>query len=494
MHCFSNNIDTLDLLKNKNILLFGDSQQIEKMNLLLTEQGLCVYGYCSTLDFKIQATNELKFIPLNHLTQQIKTNPMENLLVVLAYSPYMKNYDENLRNASQVLSQIGVNNWLETRYILGALNFSKVTKDLNLTEEEGKKILNQFFDELEDNKSKEILNSMIKKDYSPYHDNILSLWENSSKSCKEFLKNSKLNHLKISQGEKIIFYGAGRNAENSVAENQLFLACPEAVNANRIFCDRNYKKGMVFHGYPTITPEELAGDYLECPIVITPIFYRKEIYNSLIQKGVTPDNIYFAHNNDDLLEQYFDEKIIIPSDKEVFVDVGVLNGNSTICFAEKYDYKKIYLFEPNKKSIEMAQKNLDENSVHDYRIFPIGLWHTKDTLIFSGTGGTFGVDGGIYDYCSEQIVEISVDTLDHVLGDEYISFLKMDIEGAEFNALKGAQNVIKTHKPKLAISLYHKPEDLFEIPRYIKSLVPEYKFYLRHYSTGWTETILYAVI
>lgn len=74
-----------------------------------------------------------------------------------------------------------------------------------------------------------------------------------------------------------------------------------------------------------------------------------------------------------------------------------------------------------------------------------------------------------------------------------MSFIKMDIEGADLEALKGCQNTIRRYHPKLAISVYHKPEDIIEIPCYIKELVPEYRLYLRHYGNGDTETVLYAL-
>lgn len=70
----------------------------------------------------------------------------------------------------------------------------------------------------------------------------------------------------------------------------------------------------------------------------------------------------------------------------------------------------------------------------------------------------------------------------------------MDIEGSELEALKGAVHTIQRDKPKLAICIYHKPEDMTEIPLYIKSLVPEYKLYVRHHSNCCTETVLYAVM
>jgi hypothetical protein len=73
------------------------------------------------------------------------------------------------------------------------------------------------------------------------------------------------------------------------------------------------------------------------------------------------------------------------------------------------------------------------------------------------------------------------------------TFIKMDIEGAEFNALKGAERTIRKHKPKLAVCVYHKAEDLITIPQYIKSLVPEYKLYFRAHLPGPFDYVLYAV-
>jgi hypothetical protein len=69
----------------------------------------------------------------------------------------------------------------------------------------------------------------------------------------------------------------------------------------------------------------------------------------------------------------------------------------------------------------------------------------------------------------------------------------MDIEGAELEAIKGAKRIIEEQKPKLAICVYHKPEDIWELPELILSYNKEYKFYIRHYSYKDNETVLYAV-
>ena len=70
----------------------------------------------------------------------------------------------------------------------------------------------------------------------------------------------------------------------------------------------------------------------------------------------------------------------------------------------------------------------------------------------------------------------------------------MDIEGSEQDALLGAAGIIRRDRPRLAICIYHKPEDLYEIPFLIKELVPEYRLYIRHHSDTYAETVLYATL
>lgn len=72
--------------------------------------------------------------------------------------------------------------------------------------------------------------------------------------------------------------------------------------------------------------------------------------------------------------------------------------------------------------------------------------------------------------------------------------LKMDIEGAELSALAGARESIRKWKPKLAICIYHKKEDLWEIAEYILGIEPEYRLYMRNYEDTATELVLYAVM
>ena len=83
--------------------------------------------------------------------------------------------------------------------------------------------------------------------------------------------------------------------------------------------------------------------------------------------------------------------------------------------------------------------------------------------------------------------------LDEVLDKKRVTFIKMDIEGAEREAILGAKKIISEQKPKLAISVYHHPKDILVLPKLILHINGDYTFYLRHYALSTSETVLYAI-
>ena len=122
------------------------------------------------------------------------------------------------------------------------------------------------------------------------------------------------------------------------------------------------------------------------------------------------------------------------------------------------------------------------------RVVCKGTWSENTTLYFEASN-----DGAshISDQGKDSIEVIKID--DVVDPFERVTFIKMDVEGSELESLKGAEQTIRRDKPKLAICIYHKAEDMYQLPLYIKELVPEYRLYLRHHSNGDGETVLYAM-
>ncbi|MDR1616248.1 MAG: FkbM family methyltransferase, partial [Syntrophomonadaceae bacterium] len=185
-------------------------------------------------------------------------------------------------------------------------------------------------------------------------------------------------------------------------------------------------------------------------------------------------------------------ELIVAGEKEdVFVDLGVYNGFSSRCFIEWCNKngktpKKIFGFEPDEHNYNLSKSVFDRIDVTN-KLFKYGAGEERAVLKFNSKSDSSSAFSDMGD------VEVEVRPLDEVLEGEDITFIKMDIEGSELAALKGAKNIIKSRKPKLAICVYHKLDDIYVIPAYIWSLVPEYDLYLRHHSNSLLETVLYAV-
>lgn len=185
--------------------------------------------------------------------------------------------------------------------------------------------------------------------------------------------------------------------------------------------------------------------------------------------------------------QYYNKDIIKLSDEEVFVDCGAFDGDSILQFVQETSgkYKKIIALEPDEKMLEKLYDNI--SNLEKTRVLKVGAYNQAGKIGFSAENcGTI----------SSQNIDyyINVDMLDNVIPEENVTFLKMDIEGAELSALEGAQKIIRKNRPTLAICVYHKAEDLITIPQFIKNLVPEYKLYLRGYFDYCSEVVLYAVL
>lgn len=184
--------------------------------------------------------------------------------------------------------------------------------------------------------------------------------------------------------------------------------------------------------------------------------------------------------------QYFDKNIITLNENDVFVDGGAFNGDSTLnyIYQSNNKYKKIYLFEPDKELIEASKRNLSCYKNISYNC--MGLYKKNAFCNFNITGG---LDGAIN---SEGDTKIKVVSLDSYIK-EPITFLKLDIEGMEVEAINGARKHIELYKPILAISVYHYSSHIWKIPELIKSINSGYKFYLRHYTRNSADTVLYCI-
>lgn len=196
-------------------------------------------------------------------------------------------------------------------------------------------------------------------------------------------------------------------------------------------------------------------------------------------------------------QQYFREEFReLFGKNEVLLDCGAYIGDSIDIFMEymKSDgYNCIYAFEMDSDNYEILRSNFHgkDDNIHLFN-YGVGnknetVWYTRNLESSSYVRDVIqdnAVQGEVvnYDSFSENNPEIECDP----------TIIKMDIEGAEMDALFGMEKTILRSRPKLFISIYHLQDDLWRIPLYIQSILPEYSFYIRHHTAFHADTVLYG--
>ena len=215
----------------------------------------------------------------------------------------------------------------------------------------------------------------------------------------------------------------------------------------------------------------------------------EEIMCTLEERGIKPDDIYVLNDFDKegSDKMYFPSECIGKSmDREkAFVDIGCYDGHDTLSFMEwNKDYNaKIYAFEPNENNYKTCLENL--KAYPNIKLSNIALSDTEDAIRMEGKGETSHI-------ISNGNTKIHTQLLDHIIKDDLVGYIKMDVEGFEENVIKGAQNIIRDQKPTLAVSLYHKKLDVWCIPALLLKYNRNYHFYLRYYGAITGDTVLYA--
>lgn len=335
----------------------------------------------------------------------------------------------------------------------------------------------------------------------------------------------------------VVFYGCG-------------LILPSIIDAWNQYigrkidycCDRDEAKwGKYFRGVKCISPQELMAIKDRCAVFVTigkfkPAFdflkessvasvnqiYKYDLITAEFLKKNQPSNLadrltatwdilsdarsvkvfesivnrIFDRESDICImadvcdkHQYFPPDVIKLSGHESLVDGGAFDGDTVADFIErtKGHFDNIFAFEMDEVNFNALQENVQKMPEQNrIKIFNLGIWDRESDITYSveSADSTIGLGAA-----RGHVVR-----LDDILKNEKVTFIKMDIEGAEPQALRGAANIIRTQKPKLAICIYHDFKHLWEIPLYIKELVPEYKIYLRHHTDLAYETVCYAMV
>jgi len=263
------------------------------------------------------------------------------------------------------------------------------------------------------------------------------------------------------------------------------------------FCGRRaneFPNGLM--GKPVISPAYLFQNPDDFYVILAVGEAIDEIRNILEKNCFPQDQVLSGFRpTQETDHQYFEFPSLFHHGT-AFIDGGCLDCRTSYLFADwcGNEYSKIYAFEPDPVSCSICKKNLSNREIRDFNLIQAGLSdHEGEVLFRTGLYGCSHIveTGGVEE---KNSVTVPVTTIDGTVGEEKVGFIKMDIEGTEFDALHGAKRVIVRDKPLLAISVYHRTGDMLAIMDYLRCLVPEYRFWLRHYSIGVADTVLYASI
>ncbi len=250
---------------------------------------------------------------------------------------------------------------------------------------------------------------------------------------------------------------------------------PNQVNfkkAKNIFSDKKSKKLY----------EDLWSAKLNCNYSKIKKYVLK---NHKIESGVR------NRNYDKQYLEYINKNAI----KNVF-DCGFFNGVNVLNFIKNFPNLQMdYAFEPMYHEFKIDVLDFLITKSKKVQIVPYAVWDKKEKLSFclSGAGSQVKKISALNNRPIIEVETIGLDEAKKMLNVQKVDFIKMDIEGSEQNALRGAENLILSDRPQMAISIYHSSDDFVNIPLYLSDLLDNYSFYLGHYSVNQHETVLYCI-
>ena len=342
---------------------------------------------------------------------------------------------------------------------------------------------------------------------------------------------------KVSQEKRpILMYGMGNGADKIISYLEKY-----GVFVDDFFASDEFVRGHFFHGKKVLKFSEARQKYDDFIILLSfasslpdvlERFYQldKEFDMYAPDVPVTGENLFtesFYYENidkfklarsllvDDESKRMFDEVIEYKltakishlinamSDKnEIFnnvlrpesyrfcADLGAYNGDTAKDMLNDFsNVEKIVCLEPDPRNFKKLSAFADkENRLEAYEA---GAWSTDTVLKMDQSGNR---NANVFNKSSSKLKDVNMRSLDSVLMGRKVDYVKFDVEGAEREAILGAKKSIVKYKPDMLISMYHRSEDMFDLPILVNNICPDYKLYLRRfeYVPAW-DLNLYAV-
>lgn len=292
----------------------------------------------------------------------------------------------------------------------------------------------------------------------------------------------RLNVLLHDNKKGIYIYGAG------IRGKRLADLFPDVAWSGMV--DRN-KQEESYHGVKILDVDQFLSLYAEgVKIIISNMSGADEIAENLLRKGLLCEDVIVlnAFDRENEKDIYFPvDEIELPVRKNKgFVDIGCFDGKDSLKYLEWSGVReaRVFAFEPDIRNYRICKEKLEGYS--NITLYNIGLSDVEEEMGVIGEGEMACLGSN-----SEQRVQTRL--LDDVLMDEPIGFIKMDVEGYEEHVLRGAEEIIRSQHPVMAVSVYHKKSDIWRLPELLLEYNSDYRFYMRHYSAANGDTVLYAV-
>ncbi|GBF33440.1 methyltransferase FkbM family [Desulfocucumis palustris] len=293
---------------------------------------------------------------------------------------------------------------------------------------------------------------------------------------------------------------SGKSRKESVIIIAFICDCLELADVRQRLLELGWEKIYYFHDiYNCLVcgkggHQEDRKDFINCALekVIKVAELMEddesyEVFENFFKAIISGNPAYFSLPSEK--PQYFVDDVPFNKGYARFIDCGAFDGDTALALKRyRGEAEALVLFEPDSENFKSLCANLKNNRIAKEQVlFPCGVWRNSEMLRFrSGIKSSSGIseNGDTFIQCI---------AIDDAIADFAPTFVKMDIEGAEYEALAGAEQTIRRYMPDLAISVYHRIEHLWQVPLLIESIAPGYKFYLRCHGLHGMETILYAV-
>ncbi len=351
---------------------------------------------------------------------------------------------------------------------------------------------------------------------------------------KELLKNETSVWARLKTADKpIVLYGMGDGADKVLCAFEKY-----KIKASAVIASDDFVRGQSFHGFTVKKLSEVECEFSDFIIALCFASQLPEVMDRIVRisntrEVVVPsvpvfgnilfDDDFINENSADIDRAYellADEKskdvykdilrfyytgrlepllsaatpkneafnnILKLGADESYVDLGAYNGDTIDEFLGYTggSYRRIVALEPNSKNFEKLKAHCAE--LNFVTLWQFGAYNKNTTLTFNNKAGRNSA-------IADSGVETRVACVDSVLCGMSASYVKADVEGADYETLEGMKNTLATFKPKLNFSAYHRFEDIFRLCLLINKINPEYKIYMRHhpYIPAW-DTNLYCI-